>query len=295
MTGYLDALARAAALAGGDPGDTEASLSAVPAFPRPRPRFEPAWDEPETPAWPDLEEVVEPETLRLDAVRGTVVAGAGAPAAMREPERPEADAATHPDRAQSAYTAQAGPGWRDRTVNPTAHVGPSSSDPAEDAHSTLPQPPAGTARSVPDEPAIGRTPQAEPALQPTETISVTQPESSWGPSAEAADRPVAGRSDATAQRTVTPALADQDAGEPALWARAEAHPAAAPPLAAEVTAAADERPTDEARQPVVIEIGRIEVRITADPPSPPRRERPPRPRTGPTLAEYLGLPGAGGR
>ncbi|MEV6055678.1 hypothetical protein [Streptomyces sp. NPDC052107] len=40
--------------------------------------------------------------------------------------------------------------------------------------------------------------------------------------------------------------------------------------------------------PVVVEIGRVEVRVVADTPSGPPRERRPRPRTGPTLDEYLG-------
>ncbi|PZG67811.1 hypothetical protein C1I97_38760, partial [Streptomyces sp. NTH33] len=40
--------------------------------------------------------------------------------------------------------------------------------------------------------------------------------------------------------------------------------------------------------PVVVEIGRVEVRVVTDAPSGPPRERRPRPRTGPTLDEYLG-------
>ncbi|MFU8874995.1 hypothetical protein [Micromonospora sp. SL4-19] len=300
MSGYLDALARAARLAGRgdteDPDDTGGAVSLVPALPRPRPTFEPVWGEPETPAWPDLEEVVETETLPPDPVRGTVVAQAGAPAAVRASERPEAGATTDLDRARPTYTAEAGPGRWDRTVAQPDRVGRFISDAgkAEDAGVALPQPPAGMVRGAPDEPTISRTPRAESPVQPTEGNSATQPEASWRPSAEAADRAVAGQSDAAAQRPVTPSATDQDGGEPRLWARAEAYPAPASPLAA--VTAADERPADGSRQPVVIEIGRIEVRIAAEAPAPPRRERPPPPRTGPTLAEYLeGLPGAGGR
>ncbi|AKJ15752.1 hypothetical protein ABB07_38645 [Streptomyces incarnatus] len=40
--------------------------------------------------------------------------------------------------------------------------------------------------------------------------------------------------------------------------------------------------------PVVVEIGRVEVRVVPDRPSEPPRERRTRPRTGPTLDEYLG-------
>ncbi|MFJ5776171.1 hypothetical protein [Streptomyces sp. NPDC093094] len=46
--------------------------------------------------------------------------------------------------------------------------------------------------------------------------------------------------------------------------------------------------------PVVVEIERLEVRVVTDTPSGPSRERRPRPRTGPTLDEYLGSTGGRG-
>ncbi|MEH0829145.1 hypothetical protein V6U84_54405, partial [Micromonospora sp. CPCC 205714] len=192
-----------------------------------------------------------------------------------------------------------GAGGTDRTVAPPAPTGPAFPDigTAADAGATPPQPAAGTTSS-PAGPTIRQAVRAKTPLQPTETVDAirpTGPESSLGPSIEPADRAVAGPADMEGQRTATPAAEGQDAGEPPLWARAEAHPATASTLAAEVTAALDEHPTDEPRRPVVIEIGQIEVRIAADHP-PPRRERSPRPRTGPPLAEYLeGRSSPGGR
>ncbi|GAA2753191.1 hypothetical protein [Kitasatospora cinereorecta] len=284
---YGEALRRAGGLTTGPAEDDGGSV--VAAEPRPRSRFEQSWDEPGSgpvPAPTDFE------------VMGLAVAHA-------VPDRPWVGPVADPPAVGGVRSEPPGP----RAEQPL-DVAPGPQTPGTDSH---PQEDAGVA---------ARAARPVAALPTARATAVAEAEGSAAPppsppsALPASALPVSPIPPATRTSSADHAAAPRAEADDALPVQASsAAPLFEPPLAGaagamvEVVRAeplpveTDHVMTSAANRaepvPVVVEIGRIEVRIVADLPTRPSSasERRPRPRTGPTLAEYLasGTVGAAGR
>jgi hypothetical protein len=290
---YLDALARAADWTGSDPG--------LPARPRPRSRFEPGPDD-DGPSWllglDDEAPSGVPDGTRALGGAGPDTGEAGRDGAGTDrapvwpaPPRPVAVAAStavaRPFEVLPVRIGTADAEHRSRAVDP-APPGPAAGDVVPAA---APEPPRAP---EPEWDATVRTTAAPPSKAPVRAVHVP------GDDADLADHRRPGEPDDDRRRPDRDPRGDDPGDEPPPRPRATARPAA--PGVIDDPLARTAGPADSAAPPppVVIEIGRIEVRITADGPSAPSGTAAPSrsalPPPGPTLADYLdGLAVAAGR
>jgi len=280
---YLDALARAAGWAGSDPG--------LPARPRPRSRFEPDPDD-DGSAWLLGVDDEVPSAVP-DDVSPPVGPGRGDPDGSgpdRAPARPAAPPAV--GVAAPAVAPHDAPPVRVETADAADRLpAPDPAPPGPDVDAVRPAftpgPPSWAADPGAD--AVG-PPSTEPSptavARPVPVLDVADPDDHHRPGEPGDDR-----------RRRDPDLRDDDpSDEPSPRPRATARPAPAivvdDPLVRPVETAEAATPP-----PVIIEIGRIEVRVAAGGPvvaAAPSRTALPTP--GPSLADYLdGLAGTAGR
>jgi len=284
---YLDALARAARWAGPDPG--------LPARPRPRSRFE-ADNGDNGPSWPLDGEDEEPAAVPAGVLLPVVEPGTGAavgPGPEWVPARPAPPPAvvTAPATGRPSDAPLVRVETPDGVRLPVADPSPPAR-PVGDAVPPAPGP-AAPPRAPDPGPAVLAASGEPPALVPA--------------------RPVPGSDDADRAEGVRPGEPGDDRRRPDPGLRsddpAEETPprprATARPAQAFVVGDPPVRPAEAAESavppPVVIEIGRIEVRIAPDGPSGRSpataasfRSAPAPP--GPSLADYLaGRTGTAGR
>ncbi|MGC0334605.1 hypothetical protein RKD23_007595 [Streptomyces sp. SAI-170] len=251
----------------------EDGTTAVSAAPRPRSLYEGTWDEAVVDLLPSPEDGM-PGMSPAPAVPRPWAVGThpDVPSAVGDvPVGPALPSAQGP----VPVTPQPYPPYApvDDGEQPRDRV-PQAPRPAARPHTGRPLGPAGTdeeimTHAVPLSPVPG-TPPVAPSPPPVPVPSPTAPPG-------IGEGPVP-------PRTVAAPVEDAaiaEAGTAPELVRAEPAPvvpdAMAPPAG----------PATES-VPVVVEIERVEVRVVADTPSGPARERRPRPRTGPTLDEYLG-------
>ncbi|MFI1292471.1 hypothetical protein ACH4VM_29070 [Streptomyces sp. NPDC020792] len=273
---YAEALRRAGGMAATAAADDGAT--AVAAEPRPRSPFEEPWEESVVDLLPPpadgMPGVAPPPQARRPWADGAPPSGASADGAVPVGvRRPWADRPTLDDLPPHRSYAPVDNGER-----PQAGPRPDPVDPRSAARPNAPSRANGpTARAGTEEVPmthVGPPPPA-PGTPPLDTPRPLAPV--YLPPPQVDDHgaaPVGTAASPAGNEPIVQAATASDAvrAEPV---RVESQPTAPAEHQAEST-------------PVVVEIGQIEVRVVTDAPSGPPRERRPRPRTGPTLDEYLG-------
>ncbi|WP_171165705.1 hypothetical protein [Streptomyces sp. I05A-00742] len=270
LSAYAEALRRAGGMTGGPAGDEDAT--AVAAEPRPRSLFE------------ETEDDALPGPLPRPADDASVL-----PSVAPAVGRPWGDE-TSADGPPSVHAAPGGAprpeqdlpgGLAERPRRPDAPVG-DGERPRDDRESPLPvvrtelPPPASRQSAEGPSRADAAPPPAVPVTRPAPA-----PEA---PPTAPAPGPVVEGGDAVPVRAAAAPAHPAPAAEPAAVSDVvRAQPLTVEPDSGTPPAVGAE--TEPA--PVVVEIGRVEVRIVADRAPAPPRERGPRPRTGPSLEQYL--------
>ncbi|OKI13296.1 hypothetical protein A6A07_15440 [Streptomyces sp. CB03911] len=275
---------------------------AVSAEPRPRSRFEEDWEEtgfdllpppaedrstaPPTPA--DRRLRADPAHSASPPPVDTVATVAAAPRPRPRQTAHETPVTPRPTAVDTAPAAAPRPGPRQSMHEIAAPPRPSASAGGRDrplgrraetsraVAPTLLAPPAGPAPTADAGEPAGRS-TTPPAPAPGAT-----PVAAPYPSAAARPLPPSLTEGAAAQVVGAASAATHDA--PAAGAALPFEVVRADPLPLEPRPAADPPPEPA---PVVVEIGRVEVRVVAEPPTTPARRPGPRIRTGPTLEDYL--------
>ncbi|MFH0518547.1 hypothetical protein ACHBTE_15375 [Streptomyces sp. M41] len=267
---YAEAIRRAGGMTGGPAGDEDAS--AVAAEPRPRSLFEETEDEALPGPLPrpvddaPVPPPVAPAVLRPWMHETSVDDPSPVRAAPGRPPRPGQDLPGGMEERRRRPDAPAGDGGRPRDER----EGPLPAARTELAPSASLQGAEGPSR------ADAAPPPAAPV-----TCPAPAPEA---PPAGPAPGPVVAGSDAVPSHAAAAPAHPVPAAEPV----AVSEVVRAEPLPVEPDSGAPPAVEAEAEPaPVVVEIGRVEVRIVADRAPAPPRERRPRPGTGPSLGQYL--------